>query len=81
MRIFFGDLADDLKFIILHYWNRIICFFVGCDIHSYSDYNMPEDWTSPDYCKRCDACHDVYGYDTTSDELFYESLYVRILGE
>jgi len=73
-------MIDEIIYFIKHIFARMVCYIVGCDIHQYSDYNMPEDWTSPDYCKRCDACHDVYGFETTDFELIYpcETFFGRI---
>lgn len=54
-------------------YKRTICLFNGCDISYQSSWNMPDDWHSPEYCDRCDACDDVYGIEETPYRVLYKS--------
>lgn len=62
-----------IEWIFSRYIKRIWCVLFGCDIRWYSSAYMPDDYNSPDYCKRCGACHDVYGIETTDYDLLYPS--------
>ncbi len=68
-----------MKYLDKYYWQwiytryvkRLKCALLGCDVHSYSSAYMPMDYCSPSYCKRCGACFDVYGVETTDYLLLY----------
>jgi hypothetical protein len=62
---------DEWVFAIKHRWARLICRLIGCDIHSYRNSRMPDDWTPTDNCIRCSACHDVYNIESTDFDLIY----------
>jgi len=62
---------DELWFGFKHQWARLICNLIGCIVRHYSSAYMPDDYHSPDYCERCDACHDIYNVETTPWPLIY----------
>lgn len=51
---------------------RIPCLLRGCKEGHESNWNMPDDWSSPTYCKRCDAQDDVYGFENTPWPVLYD---------
>jgi len=60
------------QWIYTRYIKRLRCLLSGCDIHSYSSAYMPDDYSPPDYCKRCEACDDVYGIESTDYRIKYQ---------
>jgi len=61
-----------LKYLFTRYIKRIVCLVKGCELRWYSSAYMPDDYHSPCYCKRCEACDDVYQIESTDYEIIYK---------
>jgi hypothetical protein len=59
------------QWFYVRYIKRVKCVLLGCDITWHRSAYMPMDYDPPSYCKRCEACHDVYGMETTDYPVIY----------